>query len=39
VTLGTQQNGQTEITQGVKDGDPVVTQGSLFLQFANTYKD
>jgi cobalt-zinc-cadmium efflux system membrane fusion protein len=39
VTLGAQQNGQTEITQGVKDGDPVVTQGSLFLQFANTYKD
>ncbi len=38
VTLGTQQNGQTEITQGVKDGDPVVTQGSVFLQFANSYK-
>jgi cobalt-zinc-cadmium efflux system membrane fusion protein len=38
VTLGAQQNGMTEVTQGVKDGDAVVTQGSLFLQFANTYK-
>jgi cobalt-zinc-cadmium efflux system membrane fusion protein len=39
VTLGQQQNGTTEITQGLEDGDPVVTQGSLFLQFANSYKD
>jgi cobalt-zinc-cadmium efflux system membrane fusion protein len=38
VTLGPQQNGATEVTQGVKDGDRVVAQGSLFLQFANTYK-
>jgi cobalt-zinc-cadmium efflux system membrane fusion protein len=38
VTLGVQQNGATEVTQGVKDGDRVVTQGSLFLQFANTYR-
>ena len=39
VTLGQQQDDVTEVTQGVKDGDPVVTQGSLFLQFANSYKD
>ncbi len=38
VTLGRQQNGATEVTAGVKDGDRVVTQGSLFLQFANSYK-
>jgi cobalt-zinc-cadmium efflux system membrane fusion protein len=39
VTLGQQQEDVTEVTQGVKEGDPVVTQGSLFLQFANSYKD
>jgi cobalt-zinc-cadmium efflux system membrane fusion protein len=39
VTLGLQQKGVTEVAQGVKDGEPVVTQGSLFLQFANSYKD
>jgi multidrug efflux pump subunit AcrA (membrane-fusion protein) len=38
VTIGEQQNGMTEITQGLKDSDRVVTQGSLFLQFANAYK-
>ena len=38
VTLGPEQNGVTEIISGVKDGDPVVTQGSLFLQFASTYQ-
>jgi membrane fusion protein, heavy metal efflux system len=38
VTLGAQQEGSTEVTQGLKEGDAVVTQGSLFLQFANTYK-
>jgi len=38
VTIGEQQNGMTEITQGLKDSDRVVTQGSLFLQFANSYK-
>ncbi|HEY2435449.1 MAG TPA: efflux RND transporter periplasmic adaptor subunit [Vicinamibacterales bacterium] len=39
IGMGLQQNGATEITQGLKDGEPVVTQGSLFLQFANSYKD
>jgi cobalt-zinc-cadmium efflux system membrane fusion protein len=38
VTTGSQQNGMTEITQGLKESERVVTQGSLFLQFANSYK-
>ena len=38
VTLGAQQNGVTEVTQGLTEKDAVVSQGSLFLQFANTYK-
>lgn len=38
VTTGTQQDGMTEITQGLTEADHVVTQGSLFLQFANSYK-
>ena len=38
VTIGVQQNGMTEITQGLKESERVVTQGSLFLQFANSYK-
>jgi cobalt-zinc-cadmium efflux system membrane fusion protein len=38
VTIGAQQNGMTEITQGLKESERVVTQGSLFLQFANSYK-
>jgi membrane fusion protein, heavy metal efflux system len=36
VTLGDSQNGQTEITSGVKAGDQVIGDGSLFLQFANS---
>jgi cobalt-zinc-cadmium efflux system membrane fusion protein len=36
VTLGQSQNGQTEITSGVKAGERVVGDGSLFLQFANS---
>jgi cobalt-zinc-cadmium efflux system membrane fusion protein len=36
VTLGESQNGQTEITSGVKAGDEVIGDGSLFLQFANS---
>jgi cobalt-zinc-cadmium efflux system membrane fusion protein len=35
VTLGESLNGQTEITNGVKPGDQVIGNGSLFLQFAN----
>ena len=36
VTLGESQDGQTEITGGVKAGDEVIGDGSLFLQFANS---
>jgi cobalt-zinc-cadmium efflux system membrane fusion protein len=38
ITIGAQQNGMTEVTQGLAEGDHVVTEGSLFLQFANSYK-
>ncbi len=38
VKLGGQQGDQTEVLDGVKAGDPVVSQGSVFLQFANTYQ-
>ncbi|MFZ0319571.1 MAG: efflux RND transporter periplasmic adaptor subunit [Candidatus Sulfotelmatobacter sp.] len=36
VTLGESVNGQTQITSGLKAGDRVVGNGSLFLQFANS---
>ena len=36
VTLGESMNGQTEITSGLKAGDKVIGNGSLFLQFANS---
>lgn len=36
VTLGESVNGQTEITSGLKPGDQVIGDGSLFLQFANS---
>ena len=36
VTTGQSLNGQTEVTSGVKEGDEVVGDGSLFLQFANS---
>jgi len=36
VTLGESLNGQTEIISGLKAGDQVVGNGSLFLQFANS---
>jgi len=38
ITSGAQQNGMTEVTQGLTEADHVVTQDSLFLQFANSYK-
>jgi cobalt-zinc-cadmium efflux system membrane fusion protein len=38
VTLGRQQEDQTEIASGLTPQDLVVAQGSLFLQFANSYK-
>ena len=36
VTLGESQEGTTEITSGLKVGDRVIADGSLFLQFANS---
>jgi cobalt-zinc-cadmium efflux system membrane fusion protein len=36
VTLGESLNGQTQITTGLKAGDQVIGNGSLFLQFANS---
>lgn len=36
VSIGDSQNGFTEITSGLKAGDPVVGNGGLFLQFAST---
>ena len=36
VTVGDSVNGQTQITGGLKAGDQVIGNGSLFLQFANS---
>jgi len=36
VTLGESLNGQTQISSGLKAGDKVIGNGSLFLQFANS---
>lgn len=36
VTVGESVGGQTEITSGLKPGDHVIGNGSLFLQFANS---
>jgi cobalt-zinc-cadmium efflux system membrane fusion protein len=36
VTLGESLNGQTQINSGLKAGDHVIGNGSLFLQFANS---
>jgi membrane fusion protein, heavy metal efflux system len=38
VTLGMQQDKMVAITSGLQEGEPVVTEGTLFLQFANTAK-
>ncbi len=38
VTTGAQQNNRFEIVNGLKEGEKVVTEGSVFLQFANTYQ-
>jgi multidrug efflux pump subunit AcrA (membrane-fusion protein) len=35
VTTGPQQNGQVAITSGLREGEIIVSDGSLFLQFAN----
>jgi len=36
VTLGAQQGTETELTGGVKEGEKIVAEGAVFLQFANT---
>ncbi len=38
VTIGAQQNDEQEILGGLKEGENVVSQGSVFLQFANSYQ-
>ena len=38
ITTGIQQNNRFEIMAGLKEGERVVTEGSVFLQFANTYQ-
>jgi len=38
VKLGGQQGDATEVVDGLRAADPVVSQGSVFLQFANTYQ-
>jgi cobalt-zinc-cadmium efflux system membrane fusion protein len=38
ITIGAQQQDQIEILQGLNEGDRVVSQGSLFLQFANSFQ-
>jgi membrane fusion protein, heavy metal efflux system len=38
VKLGSQQGDDTQIADGLAEGDPVVAQGSVFLQFANMYQ-
>jgi cobalt-zinc-cadmium efflux system membrane fusion protein len=38
LTIGAQQNDEQEILSGLKEGENVVSQGSVFLQFANSYQ-
>ncbi len=38
VTIGSQHDNEFEIVDGLKEGEKVVTEGSVFLQFANTYQ-
>ncbi len=38
VDLGEVQDGQTQIVKGISPGDKVVGNGSLFLQFANSFQ-
>ncbi len=35
VTIGVQQGAETELLTGVKEGEKIVAEGSVFLQFAN----
>ncbi len=38
VAVGAQQNGDVEIRSGLKAGEKVVSEGSVFLQFASSYQ-
>jgi membrane fusion protein, heavy metal efflux system len=38
VKIGAQQMDQIEILDGLKEGDRIVSQGSVFLQFANSFQ-
>jgi len=38
VTIGTQQDDEVEILSGLTKGENVVSEGSIFLQFASTYQ-
>ncbi len=38
VNTGAEQDGLVEILSGLKEGDKVVSEGAVFLQFANTYQ-
>ncbi len=38
VALGAQQDGAVEIRNGLKEGEDVVSEGSVFLQFASSYQ-
>jgi len=38
VDIGQSQNGQTQILKGLSPGDKVAANGSLFLQFANSFQ-
>jgi cobalt-zinc-cadmium efflux system membrane fusion protein len=38
VTIGSQQGDDTQIVDGLQEGTLVVSQGSVFLQFANSYQ-
>ncbi|MGA2596519.1 MAG: efflux RND transporter periplasmic adaptor subunit [Bryobacteraceae bacterium] len=36
IGIGAQQDGQTEVLSGLKEGERIVSDGSVFLQFANS---
>ncbi len=38
VTIGESQDGKTQITDGLREGERIVADGSLFLQFANSFQ-
>ncbi|MEO7142111.1 MAG: efflux RND transporter periplasmic adaptor subunit [Bryobacteraceae bacterium] len=37
ITVGDEQNGSTEVVSGLKEGEKIVSDGGIFLQFANSY--